>query len=234
MFLDGMDGCSCGSTAVTYKPIEFDGQRLISTNLNSRTLRLDVSFSGRNGALYSRSAAIAHYNEIQRVLVPGQMGTLTWTDGDNSRFIRCRCSETPLPTEVLPFLFRASIQLIADIPLWYDGNEETVTLDNGGTVTIDNDCGIPVPVMIDVDPSSDLFVVVNNRGGGLGFVKSISGGFTIDTGNCTVISDGGEYVNNQLDVDSEFFKLMPGNNVLVFAGQAGVTIRWRRAFMGVY
>lgn len=235
MFLEAMDGCSCGSTAVTYRPMEFDGQRLISASLNSRTIKLSVSFSGKNGGLYSRSAALAHWNEIQRVFVPGQTGTLVWTDGVNSRTIKCRCSETPLPSEALPFLFRAAIQLTADRPLWYDGTENVTALESSShSLTIVNDCGLAVPLIMEASATSEIFAVASSRGGGVAFGNTVGEGFVIDTDACTVISDSGELVNHLLSVESEFFKIMPGENILTFAGSAGVSVRWRKAYMGVY
>lgn len=238
MFLEKLDGCSCGSSAVTYKPLDFDGQRFISSALNPRTIQLTINFGGRSGKLYSRSEALKRWEEIQKTLVPGQMGTLTWTDGINSRFIRCRCGDLPLPTEILPFLFRAGFSLVADIPYWKDSAENVVDFGGSGSgeVVINNDCGIAVPVIIEVGTADDIFLLANRTTGeALGFAEDLGEGFTIDTENCTVTTDSGELVNHKLLIDSSFFYLAPGENTLKFMDYtSGVVLRWRRAFMGVY
>ena len=163
------------------------------------------------------------------------MGTLTWTDGKTTRFIRCRCTETPLPKEVLPFLFKATIKLVADSPYWLDGTENIVTLSSGESrVVINNDCGLSVPFLLDVPSGTDAFAMASvAAGANIALLNTLDEGFTIDTAACTVTTASGELVNHQLSVESEFFPLMPGENVLNFAGANGITLRWRRAFMGV-
>ena len=142
----------------------------------------------------------------------------------------------PKPTEILPYLFKAVFSMTADNPLWFDITENVDEV--GGseyTVTINNDCGIAVPMKIIAAASSEIFAVASvAAGAGLAFGNSIGEGFTIDTENCTVTSDSGELVNHLLSVESEFFYIMPGENVINFAGSSGVAIHWRRAYMGVY
>ncbi len=236
MLLESVDGVSCGSSAIAYKPIDFDGQRLISTSLDSRNIPLVINFGGKKDNRWSRAAAMERFNEIQRVFVPSQTGTLTWTDGTNSRFIKCRVDSISQPSQILPFLFRMKINFVADRPLWYDSTENVVGLASGqSSVTIENDSGIAVPFLMEVGSATSVFAVASRAAGtGLALVKSISQDFVIDTDDCTVISASGYLVNNQLTVDSEFFKIMPGTNVLSFAGGGDVTIRWRKAYMGVY
>lgn len=236
MLLESVDGVSCGSSAIAYKPIDFDGQRLISTSLDSRNIPLVINFGGKKDNRWSRANAIERFNEIQRVLIPGQTGTLTWTDGTNSRFIKCRVDSTSAPAQILPFLFRMKINFVADRPLWYDSAESVVALASGqSSITIENNSGIAVPFIMEVGSGTSVFAVASVAAGtGLALVQSIGESFTIDTDNCTVISASGFLVNNQLTIDSEFFRIMPGTNVLNFAGGGDVTIRWRKAFMGVY
>lgn len=236
MLLESVDGVSCGSSAIAYKPIDFDGQRLISTSLDTRNVPLVINFGGKKNNRWSRATAMERFNEIQRVFVPSQTGTLTWTDGTNSRFIKCRVDSISQPSQILPFLFQMKINFVADRPLWYDGTENIVELASGqNSVTIENDSGIAVPFLMEVGSATSVFAVASRAAGtGLALVKSISQDFVIDTDNCTVISASGYLVNNQLTVDSEFFKIMPGTNVLSFAGGGDVTIRWRKAYMGVY
>jgi hypothetical protein len=235
MFLESFDGCSCGSDAIVYKPIEYDGQRFISSNLTARTVQFTANFGGKSGGRYSREAALSRWQDVQKVFVPGQIGKLTWTDGENSRFIKCRTNETPMPTEMMPYLFRVGFSLTADSPLWFDTVENEVEFGTRGTVTIDNDCGIEVPFVLTAE-GTDLFILLNKTTGGwLGFTQSPgSGTLIIDTAECTVKNDDGELINNRLGVKSEFFNIVPGLNEIGYTGASGVTIRWRKAYMGVY
>lgn len=236
MFLESVDGVSCGSSAITYKPIDYDGNLLISTSLNARNIPLVLNFGGKKDNMWSRSNAMERWQEIQKVFIPGQTGTLTWTDGINSRFIRCRVDSTTQPTQILPFLFRVKINLIADRPLWYDSAESVVELASGqSSVTIKNDCGIAVPFLMEVGSTTSVFAVASVAAGtGLALVQSIGQDFVIDTDACTVTAANGILVNNQLTIDSEFFRIMPGSNRLNFAGGGDVVIRWRKAYMGVF
>lgn len=236
MFLENFNGNSCGAEAITQKPLEFDGQRLISTALNARTIELKVNFGGVEGGRYSHSAALEKWGMIQKLFVPGVVGTLTWTNGKVSRFISCRTVETPDCTQILPFLYQAEFQLVADQPLWFDTEEQVVSLSSGYTVNILNDCGIAVPFLVESSASAgSVFSMASAAADtGLTFTAAESVSFTIDTAECTVRASSGELINYLLGPQSEFFKLMPGNNRINFAGAgASTTIIWRKAFMGV-
>ncbi len=234
MFLESFDGCSCGSDAIVYKPIDYDGQQFISSNLTARTVQFTVNFGGKSGGKYSRELALSRWQEIQKVFVPGHTGTLTWTDGKESRFIKCRTNETPLPTEILPYLFRAGFSLTADSPMWFDTVENVVDFGSGGSVTIENNCGLEVPFILEAE-GADIFalasVAANAR---IQFAQEVGGTLIIDTAACAVTSRSGELINNRLSVTSEFFNIMPGTNKFNYAGADGVTIRWRKCYMGVY
>ena len=232
-FIESFDGSSLGSTAVVYKPIEYDGQKFISANLNARTLRLCVNIGGKADGKYSRSAAVANRQNLQRIFVPGQYGKLEYTSGSGSRFIRCRLSEAPDYTEIMPFLFRAEMNLVADIPLWFDAEENVVPLSSGNSLVIDNDCGLAVPFILEVG-HADVFAMYSTQAGaGIAFY-TIGEGFTINTADCTVISASGELCNNLLSVSSEFFYLVPGKNNLTFSGSSrDVVLKWRKAYTGI-
>lgn len=233
MFIEGFDGSSCGAEAVTYKPLEFNGQRFISSNLTARTIMLTVNVGGILNGRYSRKEALKRWDEILRVFVPTDYGTLTVTDGDSTRFIRCRTAESPAKTEILPFLFRSEIQFIADLPLWFDGEENVIDPLPHGSSTVNNPCGLEVPLIIEVPSSTTLFQLVNATSGKqLKMLNTTGIDYTIDTAACTVTAASGELINHMLSVDSEFFGFVPGDNSLVASGGGDVVIRWRKAYMG--
>ena len=238
MFLEDFDGNTCPSTAVTYKPAEYDGQRFISANLNARTITFTVNFTATSDGKHSYSGAAEKWDEIQAVFVPGQYGTLVWADGTNSRQIRCRTEGTPCPAlKCRPSLFTATFSLVADKPLWYDTVANTIEITGSYTVyTINNDCGIAVPFVLDVDLYAP-FIYSNTAETGLAFSSECSSGVTVDTDECTVYC-GDELVNNLLTASSEFFKILPGANVIqvlpgIGSGGGTGTLTWYKAYMGV-
>lgn len=236
MLLESIDGCSCGCDAITYRPLNLNGQRFVSSTLTARTVVLNVNFGGKADGKYSRRDAKKRWEEIQRVFVPGNMGTLTWTNGTESRFIKCRTAEAPKPSELLSnqCLFRASFSLTADNPLWFDSVENVAELSSGG-VTIENPCGLEVPFIAEVSTASDVFVMVRmSDGAGIGLANRINEDFTIDTAACTVTTASGKLVNNQLSVNSTFFGILPGTNRFNVAGHGTVKLKWHKAYMGIF
>lgn len=236
MFLEAIDGNSCGAQAITAKPLDYDGQRFISSSLNARTVQLTVQFGGVAEGKYSHAEAMNRWQEIQKVFVPGDMGVLTWTNGKDSRFIECRAVETPNFSRLLPFLFRVSFSLVADYPYWQDSTENVVSYTvNTPSAIINNDCGISVPFIVEATPDVDLLVLYNRTTAkGIAFANTVTETIYIDTRECTVKTASGVYCNHLLSVTSEFFQLVPGENDLGWIGApAGATLRWRRAYMAI-
>lgn len=243
--LKNFDGSSVGATSVTYKPVEFDGQRVISTNLSARTIILPIQFTAKVNGRYSRAAALDKWTEILKTFVPLHSGTLTWTDGTKSRRIACRTLETPQITEILPYLFSAQIQLVADYPYWEDVEEQSLILsmyNSTAEMSVNNTCGIPLPFCIDVPAGLSKWGIhgwlkgVKNIGT-LAFHAALEQPCTIDTKNCTVTAADGTLVNNLLTADSSFFRIVPGTNVFLYMNtyteNDTATLRWRNLYMGV-
>lgn len=233
------DGCSVGATAITYKPVELDGQRFISSSLNARTINLPVEFTAKSDGRYSRTGALAVWEKLLNTFMPLHEGWLVWTNGTESRRIRCRTAETPQLTQKLPYLFSASISLIADYPFWESTSEHSMAMAVSTTaVTVNNSCGIAVPLCIDVPSGGSQPLIYNRTAGcGISFAIAPEQSCTVDTRECTVTLADGTYANHLLNVDSEFFRLLPGNNEFYFLGVGGgdsAVIRWRDQFMGVY
>lgn len=237
--LKQFDGASAGASAVVYSPVEFDGQKTISANLNARTIVLPVEFSAVADGKRSRAGAIAVWEQLLRVFVPLHEGWLVWSDGTNSRRIKCRTVETPKFTQVLPWLFSASFSLIADYPYWEDVSEQSLEVASSATaVTVDNSCGLEVPFCIDVAGSDNLPYIYNRTADKrISFAISPGSACVVDTKECTVTLADGTLANHLLTVDSEFFRLLPGKNQIqvlsVASGGSSATIRWRNLYMGV-
>ena len=236
MYLESIDGCSCGAQDIIAKPLDYDGQRFISSSLNARTVQFTAQFGGILDGRYSRAEAMKRWQEIQRVFIPGQIGVLTWTDGTESRFIECRAAEMPNFSQILPFLFRVSFSMTADYPYWQDSVENIVNY-SASTLSaiITNDCGIAVPFIVEATPAADILVIYNRTTDkGIAFANTVSETIYIDTRECTVKTASGEYCNHLLTVDSEFFELVPGDNDIAWLGTpSAATLTWRKAYMAI-
>ncbi len=237
--LKEFDGSSVGSTSVVYTPVETDGQKTISSNLAARSVTLPVEFTAIVDGKYSRSGALAVWENLLRVFNPLNEGLLVWTDGKTSRRIKCRAAETPKLTQVLPFLFSASFTLTADFPYWESTEEHSVDVAaSAAAVTVNNACGLSVPICVDV-PSSGSMPLIYNRttGKGLAFALEPGSACVVDTKECTVTLSDGSFANHLLTVDSEFFRLAPGENVIQVlgtgSGSNSAKIRWRDYYLGV-
>lgn len=236
MFLESIDGCSCGAQDIVAKPLDHDGQRFISSSLNARTVQFTAQFGGISDGRYDRTEAMKRWQEIQRVFIPGDRGVLTWTNGTDSRFIVCRTAEMPNPSQLLPFLFRVSFSLTADYPYWQDSVENIVSYSTTMSSTIiTNDCGIAVPFIVEATPGADIMLIYNRTiDKGIAFSTPLSETIYIDTRACTVTTSSGEYVNHLLTVDSEFFRLAPGDNDVAWLGvPTAATLKWRKAYMAI-
>lgn len=239
--LKQFDGSGVGASAVVYSPVEYDGQKTISTNLAARTIVLPVEFTAVSGGKYSRAGALAVWEQLLKVFVPLHEGWLVWTDGTNSRRIRCRTVETPKITQVLPFLFSASFTLVADYPYWEDCLEQSKTILASVTaVEVENTCGLAVPFCVDIPggASSQPLIFSKTAEKGLGFAISPESACTVDMKECTVTLADGTLANHLLSAESEFFNLLPGKNSIIMMSVASgdsdhVTLRWRNLYMGV-
>lgn len=237
--LEGFDGSSVSANSITYTPVEYDGQKTVLNNLSARTITLPLEFSAKVDGKYSRSEALKIWEKLCSVFVPVHSGTLVWTDGTRSRQIECRAAEVPRITRVLPFMFSTVVNLVADFPYWEDMNENSKTFTTAGAgLTVTNECALAVPLYIDAAVSSgSMFGCVNvTAGKALGFSSGngISGSFTIDTKQCVVILSDGNYGNHYLTANSDYFWLLPGDNVFNIVNySSNITFRWKNMYLGV-
>lgn len=238
--LTSFDGNSVGSTPIVYKPAEFDGDRFISANLDARTIAFTAEWYGVKDGRYSIKKSYEEWEQLQRVFVPGNMGKLTWTNGSASRFIECRTSELPNFTRTAGCKLSAEFKLVADYPYWQDAAEHTfnfLELEQFEHVMINNGCGIAVPFVFRcgggipfvIDYTAGAMIALDIPGGA-------TGTFEVDTQRCVVTNDG-EYCNQYLIPNSQFFKLVPGNNEITIAGwdYSGTLceMKWHDHYLGV-
>lgn len=237
-FLAEFDGNSVGSTAITYKPAEFDGERFISANLNSRTVTFTAEWYGVRNGRYSIEESYRIWGRIQRVFVPGDMGRLTWTNGVETRFIECRTSELPNFTRVIGNKLSAEFKLVADYPYWQDVKESKFNFAgyDWDKITVTNNSSVPVPFVFTCRAGE---LLLGNFTAGAALTlrhPPRNDPIEVDTRHCTVTS-GGVLCNQYLSADSVFFKLLPGENQLavinVGAESNDSVMTWHDHYPGV-
>lgn len=239
-FLAAFDGNSVSSTDVTYKPAEFDGDRFISASLNARTVTFSAEWYGVRDGRLSMDVSYKQWEQFQRVFIPGNMGKLTWTNGRVSRFIECRTAELSNFSLVIGNKLSAQFKLTADYPYWQDVEERSFDFSGyilTDVVNVTNDCGIAVPFVFTC--SGGMPVLINHTADAtihLNRPENTSNVVVIDTKQCTVTCDG-ELCNQYLDAHSEFFKLLPGDNLMRIAnlGSTGnnCIMKWHDHYLGV-
>ena len=239
MFLAEFDGNSVGSTAITYKPAEFDGDRFISANLNSRTITFTAEWYGVKDGRYSIKESYRMWEQLQRVFVPGQMGKLTWTNGIESRFIECRTSDLPNFSRLIGSKLSSDFQLVADYPFWQNVKEHIFDFSGyniSDLITVTNSCGIAVPFIFTCSGGNP-FLANMTAGAFISLRRpDNAGAVEIDTRRCTVTSDG-VLCNQYLTADSSFFKLMPGGNAIRIESmnfqENNCKMTWHDHYLGV-
>lgn len=243
-FLAEFDGNSVGSTAITYKPAEYDGERFISANLNSRTITFTAEWYGVSKGKFSIEESYRKWEQLQSVFIPGNLGRLTWTNGRETRFIECRTSELPNFTRIIGNKLSAEFKLVADYPYWQDARERSFDFSgydfNDGHIIVTNDCGVAVPFIFTCSGGNPFFVSLTANAS-LTVLRpdDLETPVEIDTGRYTVKS-GGVLCNQYLSAGSVFFKLMPGENIMAITNLGAgrndehtCTMTWREHFLGV-
>lgn len=238
-FLAEFDGSSVGSTAIVYKPADFDGDRFISANLDARTVTFTAEWYGVKNGRYSIEGSYQKWEEIQRVFVPGNMGRLTWTNGRASRFIECRTSELPNFTRIIGCKLSADFKLVADYPYWQDVQERAFDFSGyslADLIKINNSCGLPVPFVFTCAGGEPFLGSFTAKASIAVYRPETASAIVIDTQHCTVTSNGAS-CNQYLSVNSKFFKLLPGENVFRITNMGytanDCTMTWHDHYLGV-
>lgn len=255
--LSAFDGNSLGAEFVQFKPIDFDGSKTLSHTLNARTITFTADWYAVEGGKRSRAAALAEWERMQYVFAPGNEGTLTWTNGAETRTIDCYANEIPALHEKARGLFSADFTLTADYPLW-KGSVLHSSVFTGKflmeLIEIENTCAIFVPPLIKIE-GGIVSLMRTNQAGKTYPNKTLE----IDPSRCS--ADRAVYIDNaqqlvyqyapndtgkKLDRNysltpySEFFGLYPGVNNIVLTMNANsgdvettVTFNWYDHYLGV-
>lgn len=254
-FLKSIDGSSLGITEQIYKSIGQDGQKAGEITLNARTILCEFIFS----FVGSVESYRRQWQNICEVFSPKLKGTLHYSNDGGSYKIDCRPYEVPAPLKDSQF----TVQFIADSPLWKAEKrfyQKLGTVKGGlsfpfsfnpkirfGTwekeCTIYNDTSIETPFIINIESVSDYCQITNQKGEFIRIDKPIGLGerLEIDTGNYTVKLYSNDnsfvYANNKITLDSTYFKLYAGENILTLDNGtetlSTASIAYNSLFLGV-
>lgn len=243
--LVAFDGNSLAAEFTQYKPIWFEGVRTKAHTFNGRTITMTVNWSVIEDGKICREAACAEWDKIQSVFAPGYEGTLTWTNGIETRTITCYANETPRPREKVRGLFSADFTLTADYPFWLGTTEHSKTITHsvdyaGSFHNVVNDCPIIVYPLIksacalgtgggytivwqapenplEFDKKMQDRAITINYSSGLANSSPI---YIDNQKRCVYQYSGSSIVNktSYLSPPSSFFGLLPGDNNIVLAG----------------
>lgn len=244
--LEDFDGGTCESEAITYRPIDYDGDIFISSTLRPRTITAKIKIIGITGGKYSRKAAMRGYNTLLRAFTVGDMGKLTYSNNGDDYVIDCRLASVPPYTDENQFILSVDITLIADKPVWYDTTENRVDITTSEIKHIWVDSAIPVPFKLYVKGlDAQPYLISLTAKARLCVFKGLENAqqhFLIDTGNCTCMlydnddDTEGQLANQYLNDDADFFYLYPGDNIVFFTNWSrgyDVYLTYYNGYLGV-
>lgn len=243
--LTEFDGNSLSAEFAQYKPIWYDGIRTKSHTFNGRTITFTVNWYAVEDGRRSREVALAEWDRMLGVFAPGLEGTLTWTNGKETRLIDCYANETPMLHEKAYGLFSASFSLSADFPFWRGAEEHSQTLTYTGSgspsyYTVKNNSAITVYPLIKAEgtigtgggysiiwqapeEALELDKKMQNRTLTINYKANINDGpiYIDNRKRCVYQYSGGKAINRTsyyLSPTSGFLSLLPGDNTIVIAG----------------
>lgn len=243
--LAAFDGNSLAAEFTQYKPIWFDGIRTKTHTFNARTITFTVNWYAVEQGKRSREKALAEWDKMLYVFAPGNEGTLTWTNGTETRTIDCFANETPVLHEKARGLFSADFTLTADYPFWRGTTKRSKVLTYSGQgapsyYNVENNCPIPVYPLIKVEctvgsgggytigwdapeEALEFDKKLQNRVLTIQYKANINDSpiYIDNQKRCVYQYYGGSEVNKTsyyLSPISSFFSLLPGDNSIVLAG----------------
>lgn len=256
-FLDtftGADGTEANITKT--QSAGQDGTTITNASLADRPLQILGGIRG-----YSKEEMAEYRAELLRVFNPKLKGTLEYEYGDIKRQIRCRVESAPRFSRInrdyrmQEFL----INLIAPNPYWtdeFESGEEIVTWIGGMTfplklptafatkgtkiINIRNDGDVETPVKIEFrGPATN--PKIENNGEFIKVNRTILEDdvltITTEFGNKRVEING-ENAFNWIDLDSVFWQLQPGDNIIKYTSDdevedATVKIAYKNRYLGI-
>lgn len=243
--LTAFDGNSLAGKFTQYKPIWYDGIRTKSHTFDGRTITFTAEWSAVSGGKRSRELALAEWDKMLGVFATGLEGTLTWTNGIETRTIDCYAIETPMLREKARGLFAADFSLNADFPFWQGTTEHSQVLTYTGSgapsyYKVTNSCPITVYPLIIADCTAstgggytiawqapeetlDFDRKMETKTVTISYTTGFTNGVPIYLDNqkrCAYQYSGATAINktNYLSPTSSFLSLLPGDNTIVLAG----------------
>mgnify|MGYP002507803314 CR=1 FL=1 len=261
--LISIDGNSQGSACEVFKAINQHGQTSGETLYNARMIPCRIAIAGLENGKYSHKALLQNEQQAFKFMQPHLPMQLVYENDIGVYKINVRLEEKPPRKKDVGEVYKYDINFIADNPYWQANEDICFRLGSivGGfsfpfsfnptvkfgtwvkTCTIENDTGIETPFTIEMTTVSDYCKITNEKGEFIKVDKPVTDGqkLIIDTYDMTVKlvnADGSfVYANNKVTLDSTYFKLHYGTNVLTLDnGQstpAIASICYNKLYLGV-
>ncbi|WP_461366635.1 phage tail family protein [Candidatus Darwinibacter acetoxidans] len=250
----GADGTDADITKV--KGVGQDGSTVTNVNLADRELRVLASIKGD-----TKEEIAKHRAKLLQVFNPKVKGWLQYEYGDTKRRIRCQVEKAPVfSKQNRSFKYQDFlIDLLCPNPFWQDEFEtskEIITWIGGMTfplklptafatkgpkiINIRNDGDVEAPVKIEFHgPATN--PKIENNGEFIKVNRTILQDdvltITTEFGNKRVEING-ENAFNWIDLDSVFWQLQPGDNVIEYTSDdevedATVKVIYKNRYLGV-
>ena len=263
-----IDPNSVGANAITSRAMSVDGHRTHDVTYNARTIILEIAITGQLNGRYNYQEYTKNWQRLSQIFDCKETGTLVYQNDGGVYQISCRLFELPNPIKHVGSTNICSLELIADDPYWLSRTEFKHRLGHvvGGkkyplryplqfgtwvkNAMIVNDQSRAIPLTVEIQ-STALFITLTNETTGeylkVDLPLDENQKMIIWTGNDPYVLvqtfAGGElaseeYANYKLDVDSKYFKLVPGvNNITIDNGYPDITasaiIIYRKRYIGV-
>ena len=239
-YLEYIDASSISTSRSTYKAIGQDGQSSGDITYNPRTIVCKLAYNGVLNDRYDTAEMLRNWQLITSVFLPKSAGELVYTNDLGTYKIACCPFDLPNYETVVATLGKFTIDFVADYPFWQSNEIICFRLGEvvGGfsfpfsfnptvqfgtwvkTCTIENDTGIETPFIVEIDTVSDYAILSNEKGEFIKVDRAIADGQklvvnTLDMTVKLVNADGSfTYANNKVSLDSTYFKLHDGTNIL--------------------
>ena len=235
------------------KSIYQDGETENSSTLSSRYITVQGEYLVTN--------IQEGRNKLIRVFNPKLKGILTYNEGTFSKTIECRPESSPFITKLQGATFSFIINLYCPNPYWRDisiSDEEMVTWTGGMTfplslptefamageriINIINNGDVATPITLEISGTATNPKITNTLTG-----EYIKVNRTLVDGDTLIITtefankrveQNGINVFNYIDLNSTFFSLNPGDNVIELTtddinDNATIRINYRNRYLGV-
>lgn len=204
-----------------------DGQITTNHQLSPKTIPCDFAFKDKNNDVWARLRLAEIFN-------PTINGILTVYSQDTIYKIDVYPQDFPTftPDSTVPYVYRWSVDFIADYPYWRVGSEKTIELISA-IFKFNSRCSVNIPVTIYFPANVSTPFNINGKGFTL---RSCEVPLFVNTKDFSVKNADGINFNNKIDAETEldniFLKF--GENIIFCPQFTGVKLSYQNLSVGVF